>query len=116
MGRSDRIVTLVTVVMALIVVAMGAYVVSRSGTTVVEGAAGETIECTGWTGVTEECTAWGAEVLADGPPSNTFELEDIVRIRLDRPTFGLANGCTVEYFLSRYPDDVAWTEETDCPG
>jgi hypothetical protein len=116
MGRSDRIVTIVTVIMGIVVVALGAYVVSRSSsTTVVEDAAGATIECTGWTGVTDECATWGAEVLAEGSPSNTFELEDVARIRLDRPTFGLAEGCTVEYYLSRYPDEVEWSEEIDCP-
>jgi hypothetical protein len=114
MGRSDRIVTIVTVIMAIAVVALGAYVVSQSSTTVVEDAADATIECTGWTGATDDCAAWGAEVLAEGSPSSTFELEDVGRIRLDRPTFGLAGGCTVEYFLSRYPDDIAWSEEIDC--
>jgi hypothetical protein len=115
MGRSDRIVTIVTVIMGIVVVALGAYVVSRSSsTTVVEDAAEATIECTGWSGVTEDCAAWGAEVLAVGAPSNTFELDDVVRIRLDHPTFGFAEMCTVEYFLSRYPDEVAWTEEIDC--
>ncbi len=115
MGRTNRIVTIVTVVMAVAVVGLGAYVVSQSSTTVVEDAADATIECTGWTGATDGCAAWGADVLAEGSPSNTFELEDVVRIRLDRPTFGLAEACSVDYFLSRYPDDVAWSEEIDCP-
>ena len=115
MGRTNRIVTIVTVVMALAVVGLGAYVVSQSSTTVVEDAADATIECTGWTGATDECAAWGADVLAEGSPSNTFELEDVVRIRLDRPAFGLAEACSVDYFLSRYPDDVAWSEDIDCP-
>jgi len=71
-------------------------------------------ECSGWTGVTERCGAWGEAVLAGGAPSTTFELQDVVRIRMDRPSLGFGAQCTVEYFLGRYPDEVAWTEEIDC--
>jgi len=60
-----------------------------------------------------ECLAWGDEVLAAGAPSTTFELEDVVRIKFERNPF--SGPCRAEYFLGRYPDEVAWTEEVDCP-
>lgn len=72
-------------------------------------------ECSGWTGVSEACGAWGEEVLARDAPSNTFEIDDVVRIRLDRTMLGFGPTCVAEYFLSRYPDDAAWTEEVPCP-
>jgi hypothetical protein len=106
------------ILVAVLVLAAGAvYVVSRAATSVVAEHVGPmqiSAECTGWTGVTERCREWGEAVLAAGAPSTTFELEDVVRIRLDRPTFGLAGRCTAEYFVGRYPDEVAWTEDVDC--
>lgn len=79
-------------------------------TTVVDDAASATIECDGTTGVTDGCADWGIDVLAEGAPSHTFELEDVARIRFVRE----GEGCVVEYYLSRYPDDVAWSEEIAC--
>lgn len=110
---------LVIVVVVLVLAATAVYVVSRAATSVVADHIGPTqitAECTGWTGVSDRCGEWGEAVLAAGAPSTTFELEDVVRVRMDRPTFGLADRCTVEYFLGRYPDEVAWTEEVDCFG
>jgi len=75
---------------------------------------GLTVECSGWTGVTDGCAAWGEEVRAAGAPSATFELEDVVRLRFNRGMLGLASDCTVEYYLGRYPDDVAWSAEIAC--
>jgi hypothetical protein len=72
------------------------------------------VECSGWTGVGAGCGAWGAEILADGAPSNTFEMQDVVRLRLDRPAFGFAATCEADYFLSRYPNEVVWTEDVPC--
>ena len=80
------------------------------------GPGGVTVECSGWTGAGDRCGAWGEEVLADGAPSNTFEIEDVVRLRLDRSALGFAESCEAEYFLSRYPDEVAWTEDVACAG
>jgi hypothetical protein len=108
---------LVILVAAVVLAAGGIYAGSRAATTVVAehvGAMQISVECTGWTGVAERCREWGEAVLAAGAPSTTFELEDVVRIRLDRPTFGLAGRCTAEYFIGRYPNDVAWTEDVDC--
>ncbi len=80
------------------------------------GPGGVTVECSGWTGVGDGCGVWGMGILAEGAPSNTFEIDDVVRVRLDRPAFGFAGTCVAEYFLSRYPDEVEWTEEVRCPG
>ena len=77
-----------------------------------------TIECAASTAVSaDECRSWGATILAAGPPSMTFELKDLVRIAFDRPFVGLAPSCRVEYYISRYADEPAWSEETPCfPG
>jgi hypothetical protein len=92
------------------VVTAGACMFPGMTTTVVDDAASATIECDGTTGVTDGCADWGMDVLAQGAPSHTFELEDVVRIRFVRE----GEACVAEYYLGRYPDDVAWSEETDC--
>ena len=79
----------------------------------VEGS-GVSVECTGWTGVSSACGEWGTAVLGAGAPSNTFEMEDVNRLVLDRGTFGFASDCEARYFLSRYPDEPAWTEPIAC--
>ena len=106
----------------LIVVLLGAAVVLAAAfalrgaiaTVVPDEVDGITVECTGWTGVSTGCAAWGEEILAAGPPSNTFEMEDVVRLRLDRRGFGFGRACEAAYFLSRYPDEPAWTDEVAC--
>ena len=80
------------------------------------GGSGVTAECTGWTGVSTGCADWAASILADGPPSATFEMEDVDRLVLDRGSFGFASACEVRYFLSRYPDEPAWVEPIPCEG
>ena len=73
------------------------------------------VECTPATGADEAaCLAWGDGILAEGSPSTTFEAEDVVRLRLDRELLGLGESCTAEWFLGRYPDEVAWTETVAC--
>jgi hypothetical protein len=73
-----------------------------------------TIQCRGSASASvDACREWGDAVLADGPPSTTFELEDVVRVRLDRPLVG--DECRAEYFLGRYPDEVAWAASVACP-
>lgn len=79
------------------------------------GPDGVIVECSGWTGVGDGCGSWGEQLLAEGAPSNTFEIDDVVRLRLDRPAFGFAETCVAEYFLGRYPDEVEWTEDVPCP-
>ena len=97
---------------------LGGILLLRGVTSTVAEDVGEqqiTAECTGWTGVADGCREWGDALLAQGAPSTTFEMEDVVRVRLDRPMLGFAAACVAEYFLSRYPDEVAWTEDVDCP-
>ncbi|HEX7173601.1 MAG TPA: hypothetical protein VF365_13465 [Candidatus Limnocylindria bacterium] len=109
---------LILLVGVLVAGALAGLAVQRgSGTTVVvdEAAGGPIVECSGWTGVTDGCGRWGVRIVAAGAPTMTFEFEDVVRVRLDRPMLGLSSTCVAEYFLARYPDDVAWTEEVDCP-
>ena len=110
-----------TVILAigLVLVAGAASVIGlrAASTTIVNdvGSQQVSVECSGWTGVSDGCAAWGTDLLARGAPSHTFELGDVVRVRLDRPMLGFASGCVAEYFLSRYPDEVAWTEDVPCP-
>ena len=60
------------------------------------------------------CGAWGDELLAAGPPSTTFEMDDLVRLELSRSTFGLGGECEAVYYLGRYPDRPVWTEQVAC--
>lgn len=100
-----------------IVTVLGGIILLRAATSTVAEHVGEqriSAECTGWTAVSTGCRDWATEILAPGAPSNTFEMEDVVRLRLDRPMLGFAGMCTAQYFLSRYPDEVAWTEDVPC--
>jgi hypothetical protein len=104
------------VAIAVLLVALGVwYFVFRP---TVEVAATEradvTIVCAPSASMAEDdCRAWGDSVLAMGAPSTTFELEDVVRVKFERAPF--SGSCRAEYFLGRYPDDVVWTEDVDCP-
>ncbi|HEX7195800.1 MAG TPA: hypothetical protein VF364_03085 [Candidatus Limnocylindria bacterium] len=111
-----RMNVIVVAVVLLAAVAIGLVLLRAGSATVAESAleGGVTIECAGSTGIAAECGAWGDEILADGPPSTTFEMEDLVRLRLDRPMLGLASTCVAEYFVSRYPDDAIWDDEVAC--
>lgn len=75
------------------------------------------IACSAATGVSvETCRAWGDEILARGSPSPTFEMDDLARLVIDRPTWGLSATCEVEYFISRDARNRVWHEETACVG
>jgi hypothetical protein len=114
MSRRAALVLGGVAVLSILVAAIGI----RAATGTIADDVGElriSAECTGWTGASD-CHAWAAEVLAAGAPSATFEMEDVIRLRLDRPLLGLASTCIAEYFLSRYPEEVAWAEEVPCPG
>jgi len=106
-----RIILPLALVLAGAVVAL---VLARGSAATIVTNDGLTVECSGWTGVTDGCAIWGEEVRAAGAPSSTFEMDDVVRLRFDRAMFGFANDCTVEYYLGRYPDDVAWSDEIAC--
>lgn len=74
-----------------------------------------TLECAASTRVGRDaCLAWGDFTLRQGPPSFTFEMDDLTRLRIDRPLLGFGSPCEVAYFISRYPDDPAWMDEIPC--
>lgn len=73
-----------------------------------------TVTCSAWASASAEgCRDWGDEVLSAGPPSRTFEMDDVTRLSLERGVFG--GGCEASYFLERYPKDPAWTDAVACP-
>ena len=74
-----------------------------------------TVECSAATGVSAaECGTWGDEILALPAPSTTFEMDDLARLRIDRPLLGFGAPCQVQYFLERYPDDSTWDSGVPC--
>ena len=60
------------------------------------------------------CRAWGDEILGQGAPSPTFEMGDLARLAIERPTWGFSPTCEVEYFISRDADTPAWHEAIGC--
>lgn len=114
MARIGAIVGLVAVVLLV-----GAWLVlGRSDTQATSRLDPDvTISCDAWTSVAEEaCRSWGDAILGAGPPSHTFEMDDLARLAITKPTFGFASTCRVAYFLERYSDDPAWTDEVACDG
>lgn len=104
------------VMIAVVILAGAWFVLGRSG---VEAASAVdpdvTITCDAWTSVSlEACGSWGDGILQAGPPSRTFEMDDLAHLAISRQTFGLAASCRVEYFLERYANDPAWTDEVAC--
>ena len=75
-----------------------------------------TISCAASVGLAEvACRERGDAILGDGPPSFTFEMEDLARLELDRSLLGLGSDCTAAYFIERYPDQAVFTDEVACP-
>lgn len=75
------------------------------------------VECAGSTGVSSAtCAAWGDDILSDGGPSSTFDMDDLARLELRRGAWGFGGECEAAYFIGRYPDDAVWTEEVPCVG
>ncbi len=107
------------VVAALIlalVVGVGVWLLLRPTIRVASSADADVmIVCAASTGTdADACGAWGDEVLAAGPPSTTFELNDLVRLELSRSSLGFGNECEAAYYLGRYPDRPVWTEQIAC--
>lgn len=76
---------------------------------------GVMIDCTAATGAgTDACLEWGDAIIERGPPSFTFEWDDMTRVEIDRSLFGLGSQCEVAYFISRYPDAASLTEKIPC--
>ncbi len=75
---------------------------------------GVTIECDAWTGVSAgACGSWGDEILAGGPPSRTFNMEDLERLRLSGAPLALGS-CRAEWFLGRDLLQPVWSDELEC--
>lgn len=106
------------VVVAVALVGVAAAVLSRPTTEATSSADPDvTIRCDGSTSVSRDaCLAWGDEILALGPPSNTFEMNDLARLVITKPLLGFGSPCHVEYFLQRYPDDAVWDGDAPCHG
>ena len=76
-----------------------------------------TIRCDGSTSVSPDvCRDWGDQILAEGAPSMTFEMEDLARLEISRPMLGFAAECRASFFLQRYPNESTWEEEGECIG
>lgn len=105
---------LIVVVVVLVFGGAAWWLVLRPGVSVASSTNPDvTIECTASLDLDEEaCRRLGDAVLEGGPPSTTFELEDVVRVRADGGPFG--DECRFEYFLGRYPDEAIWTETAAC--
>jgi hypothetical protein len=71
-----------------------------------------TVRCEGLAS-DDACGSYGDAMLASGPPSYTFEMEDLALLEIRRPVFG--GTCEARYYLQRYVDAPAWTEEVPCP-
>ncbi|HET6380577.1 MAG TPA: hypothetical protein VFH63_06020 [candidate division Zixibacteria bacterium] len=110
-GRAAGVLAAVVVVAMVAVVA---YLVLRPPVRAAAGAV--TIECAASVGLDPAaCAAWGRRALDGGAPSNTFELEDVARISVERELLGFGSACRGSWFVERYPDDPVWTEEVPCP-
>ena len=105
----------VAILVGVVVVVALAWMV-RPSTQAVSAVRHEvTIECAAMTGTdVDACRAWGDAILEAGQPSFTFEMDDLARLRIDRPLQGLGANCEAVYFTSRYPDDAVWSEEIPC--
>ena len=104
------------VVVAVVLVSAGWFILGRAG---VEAAStvdpDVTIRCDASTSVSEAaCLAWGDDILRAGPPSHTFEMDDLARLDLTKGLF-FSDTCEVRYFVDRYADESVWTEELPCP-
>ncbi|HEX2194912.1 MAG TPA: hypothetical protein VHK63_08180 [Candidatus Limnocylindria bacterium] len=102
------------VVVVLLVAAAGALALRPP----IRASAGDVgVECAASAGLSEPaCASWGQTVVAAGPPSRTFEMEDLGRLTLERGWFGLAPSCEARWYTTRYPDEPVATRVVDCPG
>jgi hypothetical protein len=76
-----------------------------------------TISCSASVGLdAARCRDVSDQLLRGGPPSFTFEMDDLARLELDRSLFGFGADCTAAYFIERYPGEAVFTAEVECPG
>ena len=108
--------TVIAIGVALVAALAGACVAARPGVSVASTVdEAVRIECTGATGIgADACGEWGDAILTEDRAPRTFEREDLRRLRIDRSLLGLGPECRVDWFLSRYPDDPAWSDEVAC--
>ncbi len=98
----------------VMIVVIGGFVVTRPSVRASSAVDPDiAIRCEASAASAEACRAWGDDLLAAGPPSTTFEMQDVAQLVIRRPLFGLGP-CEVDYILGRYPDDPAWSEATPC--
>ena len=111
-------IRVLAVVLLLVLVGGTVYLAVRPGQEVTSATDPDVvITCDGSTGVSaDECRSWGDDVLALGPPSTTFELQDVNQLHFSKPMFGFGSPCQVEYYLQRYADDPAWQDDVPCVG
>lgn len=99
----------------LVAGAVAAYALRPSVRVVSAVAPSVTTECAATTGADAiACQAWGDAIIGAGPPSSTFEMDDLGRLTIDRPLLGFASSCRISYFTTRYPDDAVWSEDAPC--
>lgn len=111
-----RTLAVIAIGVVLVAVLAGAWVVVRPNVSVASTVnRAVTIECTGATGMgADGCGEWGDAILTEDRAPRTFEREDLRRVRIDRSLLGLGGECRVEWFLTRYPDRSAWSDEVAC--
>lgn len=106
---------LAAAVLLAVLVGAGAWLLRPPVRTTSEVDADVAIVCAASTAAeVHACGAWGDELLSAGPPSTTFEMDDLVRLELSRSAFGFGGECEAAYYLGRYPDRPVWTEQVDC--
>ncbi len=98
----------------VVLIGLAAFVLLRPATVVNTPGSDVMIRCDASV-VAEDCGTWGDAVLADGAPTTTFDMADLERLDLTRSLFGFGSSCQAAYFIGRYPDDAAWTEDIACP-
>jgi len=101
----------------VVVVAFIAFLAARTPVTATSQVlAGVVVSCDAGIGLeSEACRDTVDAIISAGPPTRTFELEDVARVDLRRSMFGFGPECEAAWFLERYPDDPVATEAVACP-
>lgn len=114
---SGRFAIVVGVVALLVVAIAIAVLVLRPPVRVASRADPDvTISCAAAIGLDDAgCRGMGDRILRGGPPSFTFEMDDLARLDLDRSLLGFGSQCAAAYFIERYPDQAVFTDPIECP-